>query len=206
MRAVNIIPEDRMADFLVEIRKQPVHVACGLGLMLHAGLRVGETTKLGWSDLIRDGRVLNAIHLEASMTKTKQSRDVPVTRSLAELLIACWNNYPLAAQISPASYATAPGRNRHPTSPRTFQRACRRIRRELALQRLTPHTLRHTFATRLLAVSNVAAVQMALGHARIGTTQLYVHVNNDDLATAMEMIPCPTPPTNSPVPRPLLTR
>lgn len=188
MATVNVIPDDRLDAFIASMDIQPPHLRCCLGLMLYAGLRVGETAKLAWCDLVHDGAALNAIRLESSMTKTKQSRDVPITRPLAELLIECWCTFPLPAEISPAAYATAAKRNARPTSPRTAQRVCRRIRRALGLTRLTPHTLRHTFATRLLAVSNVAAVQMALGHARIGTTQRYVHVNNDQLAQAMEKI------------------
>ncbi len=185
---VNIIPDDRLDDFVAQMTDQPSHLRCCLGLMLYAGLRIGETGKLAWCDLVHNGATLNAIRLESSMTKTKQARDVPITRPLADLLLECWATFPLNSEISPATFATAAKRNARPTSPRTAQRVCHRIRTALGLQRLTPHTLRHTFATRLLSVSNVAAVQMALGHARIGTTQRYVHVNNDQLAQAMEKI------------------
>jgi site-specific recombinase XerD len=45
--------------------------------------------------------------------------------------------------------------------------------------------LRHTFATRLLRVSNIRVVQEALGHARVSTTQIYTDVSNDDMITAL---------------------
>jgi integrase/recombinase XerD len=50
-----------------------------------------------------------------------------------------------------------------------------------------PHTLRHTFATDLLrATKNLRLVQKALGHERIGTTQIYLHIVDEELEDAMK--------------------
>ena len=52
--------------------------------------------------------------------------------------------------------------------------------------RVTPHTLRHTFATDLLRdTKNIRLTQKALGHANLTTTQIYVHVFDEESERAM---------------------
>nr|WP_279349760.1 tyrosine-type recombinase/integrase [Salinibacter sp.] len=55
------------------------------------------------------------------------------------------------------------------------------------VERVSPHTLRHTFATRLLeATGNIRKVQKALGHSDLSTTMLYTHVVDGELEDAMK--------------------
>ena len=50
-----------------------------------------------------------------------------------------------------------------------------------------PHTLRHSFATDLLlATGNIRLVQKALGHASIATTEIYLHIHDEELMQAMK--------------------
>jgi integrase/recombinase XerD len=53
-------------------------------------------------------------------------------------------------------------------------------------ERVTPHTLRHTFATDLLReTKNIRLTQKALGHANLATTMIYTHVADEELEKAM---------------------
>ena len=57
------------------------------------------------------------------------------------------------------------------------QRCCQRVCQEQGLPRLTPHTLRHCYATHLLEAGiDTRTIQALLGHHRVGTTAVYTHV------------------------------
>lgn len=73
--------------------------------------------------------------------------------------------------------------NESPLTPRSVQRMVEKYARQARItKKVTPHTLRHSFATDLLINgADIRSVQSMLGHASITTTQIYTHVTNQQL-------------------------
>jgi len=151
-----------------------------LELLYGSGLRVGEVAGLTLDrlDLAR-GRVL-------VMGKGSKEREVPLSDFAVEALDAYLRRGrpPMAPEAgTPAVFFN---RRRRPLSPRDIRTMVEQYgERTMSGRRVTPHTLRHSFATHLLeGGADIRAVQELLGHASVATTQRYTHVSRDRLFEA----------------------
>jgi len=99
------------------------------------------------------------------------------------------------SEVTAGAEATATGRllpTRKGTTVATshLRRSVKRYARKAELpevERVSPHTLRHTFATRLYReTGKIRTVQKALGHSDLSTTMIYTHVVDEELETAMK--------------------
>ena len=160
-----------------------------LELFYASGLRLSELVGLGIEDVNLSSRMVRV------MGKGKKERLVPFNSSTAEALRAWLKDRatPLRVQ-SPRPKAQSPAR-RGVSAPlflnyrggRLSTRSVDRlVRRYVAFCGakfgISPHALRHSFATHLLANgADLRAIQELLGHARLSTTQRYTHVNATQL-------------------------
>jgi len=156
-----------------------------LELFYASGLRLSELVDLDIDDVNLSGRILRA------RGKGGKERLVPFGNAAAEALRAMSGDRSVGGDAPAPARANARGRHARPRHPlfrnlrggrlttRSVDRIVRRYVREAAIGRgLSPHALRHTFATHLLqAGADLRAIQELLGHARLSTTQRYTHLD-----------------------------
>lgn len=150
--------------------------AAVLALLYGSGLRISEALGLTRGDVPKPGEG-DAITITG---KGNKRRMAPVLRRVLELIA----DYVKACPYDlPASGALFVGAKGGPLSPRVVQLAMANLRGALGLPKTaTPHALRHSFATHLLARGgDLRAIQELLGHASLSTTQVYTAVDSDRL-------------------------
>jgi len=138
-----------------------------LMMLYGGGLRLSEALGLHVEDV--DG-TRGAVHVRQG--KGKRDRYVELSPTLLEALREYWRAYRPKSWLFPGE---DPDRPMHPTAvQRSFKLA--RLQARIA-KPVSPHTLRHCFATHLLeAGRNLREIQLQLGHGSLNTTAIYLHV------------------------------
>jgi integrase/recombinase XerC len=146
-----------------------------LELLYGCGLRVGEVASLDVGDVdLRRRRV-------RVLGKGSKPREVPLGDPAAEA-VESW--LPVRGAIAPdTGPALFVNRRKRRASARDIRAAVEQWRgTALAARTVSPHTLRHAYATHLLeGGADIRAVQELLGHASLATTQRYTHVSRGRL-------------------------
>jgi site-specific recombinase XerD len=139
-----------------------------LGVAYGAGLRVSEVVSLKVSD-IDSKRML----IRVEQGKGRKDRNTMLSPVLLELLREWWRACPTRGWLFPGGRDLV-----KPMSTRQLTRACHTAAQAAEItKRVTPHTLRHSFATHLLEQNvDIRVIQVLLGHAKLDTTALYTRV------------------------------
>lgn len=194
--SIRIIPEEQLANVIAcaNTYKHPTPIA--FALMIHAGLRISEVRHLRWEDLIQGQDVKAVLRIMPQWAKNGRGREIAINTPLAHKIATTHQARGYPTNKSLREFVTAAKPRAPAITDRTLERAINKIGRQSINMHLTPHMLRHTFATRLLRVTNTRTVQEALGHAKISTTEIYTHVNINDVTKAINDVP--DPPTAQP--------
>jgi integrase/recombinase XerC len=143
------------------------------------GLRISELCGLRREDIDWSG------HTVRVLGKGKKERQVPIGKPALVAIRHYWEALHCAPDDHTPVFLARPDKLR-PMYPRLVQMNLKRYLEIAKLEtRLTPHCLRHSYATHLLdAGADLRSVQELLGHAHLVTTQIYTHLTTERLKQA----------------------
>jgi site-specific recombinase XerD len=175
-RLPDALSDDQVRHLLSGIRN-PVHKTC-LAVMYACGLRISEATTLEVGAIDRANRVLRIVG------KGNKERLVPLPQPVLDELGRLWRTHHNRRWLFPNRHGVAPVNKRVVSD--TFAAAAVAA----GIQRgVTPHSLRHSYATRLIENGvDTRIVQILLGHASIATTAIYTHLTTPTRASLRSLL------------------
>lgn len=168
---------EREAADAAENRPEALRLYVLLELLYATGMRVSELVSLPRASVMRDASYLNIVG------KGGRERVVPLTDKSRDALMSWVAAGPKTHFLFPASGAAG-----H-LSRQVFARDLKSLAGRVGISsaRVSPHVLRHAFASHLLqGGADLRIVQTLLGHADISTTQIYTHVLDERLRELVE--------------------
>jgi integrase/recombinase XerD len=152
-----------------------------------AGLRVSELINLRVTDIDRQRQLICV-----RQGKGHKDRQVMLSPKLLELLQLYWKKY------RPMTWLFPGARPERPLTQTTVWRICQQARTAAQLVKpVSPHTLRHCFATHLLEeATDLRRIQILMGHRNLKTTARYLHVSNlavRSTVSPLDRLPYPDP-------------
>lgn len=170
------IPEVLSEQEVIELLKLPAGTKTSLRdrmileLLYATGLRVSELIKLKKSDINLEGGFVIA------SGKRSKERVVPLNIYSKDTIKAF-----LKEENPPGAYLL-PNKRGGMLTRQAIWKIIRKYATKMAKEHISPHTMRHTFATHLLeGGADLRSVQILLGHEDISTTQIYTHVDSKRL-------------------------
>ena len=139
------------------------------------GLRRAELTQLKVED-IDSKRMM----IRVRKGKGSHDRDVPLSSKLLEVLREYWRWKKPTTYLFPSDYQKRVGQ---PVSDKVIWWLCKKAAREAGIhKRVSPHTLRHSYATHMLeAGADLRTIQVLLGHKKLEDTAIYLHLSKRHL-------------------------
>lgn len=150
-------------------------------LALYTGMRIGELCGLKWSDIDWDVKTISVCRtiqrVRQKDGKTKLVENSPKTESSFRIIPLSDKLQERLKVMSIGSNEYILGKNGRPCDPRVLQRKLKAITVNNGINDIHFHSLRHTFATRMVAAgADMKTVSMLLGHSTVNTTlNIYTH-------------------------------
>lgn len=196
-RQVDFLTEDQAKQFLECLKHEPLFWQAYINILLFCGLRRSEALALTWKDIDTDKMLLN---VSRNVTADKDSpngyaiitpksgkgRTVPISKRLLSMLmqLKCEREEKLQVKLFPTMYIFSrtdnPQMPLYVTTPTAWMR---RFTKRNNLPPASPHDLRHTCATLMLAAKGkerMKDVQLLLGHSDIAVTLRHYAGSNEE--------------------------
>jgi integrase/recombinase XerC len=164
-------------NLLFNIKKKKIRDIAIIELLYSCGLRVGELINLNLNNI---DFIYNTIIVKG---KGNKERIVPIGNKCIEVI----KEYINERKVKKIPYTIESPIFLNKNNLRLSERSIRRILNKYAIiagikKKISPHTLRHTFATHMLDRGcDLRSVQKMLGHENLSTTQIYTHVTIESL-------------------------
>jgi integrase/recombinase XerD len=168
----------RTPEHLIEVRQRYEVL---FNLIQNAGLRLSEALGLKVRDVTVSGAVARKLRV---IGKGNKERVVPLPEAFGAVFGA-W-----VAELPADGFVFAKRHGQPPPTPQVVRAYLKGLVARAKIDKpITPHKLRHTYATRLLeSGAQLVDIQALLGHANLATTQIYTHVDEDRMASVVAKI------------------
>ena len=192
---IRVMSEEEMLAFIREMRRERLCMA--MFISLFTGIRMGELLALDWTDLDEQKQRLKIdknlervqvfddpskkteLVLQRSAKSAAGNRFVPIPAEFFAILLFHRKTQLIQDLPNPMNLIF-PSKKGTYTDPRTYQRRVQQVVKRAGLEDISVHTLRHTFATRLVENDvHMAVLKEIMGHSSIKTTERYVHAAAD---------------------------
>ena len=182
----------RLEKFILENEKRYHY---GILLSLYTGLRLGEVLALKWQNLDIKNKLIyidksvgsisqnhKTLTIESSPKTQSSIREIPISKKLLDLL-------KVLRQYNSTDYVIV-SHNEKQIQSRAYQKSFENLLKKLNIKHYGFHSLRHTFATRLLENGvDIKSISELLGHSSPTITlNRYVHTNLQNKRKAMEIL------------------
>jgi site-specific recombinase XerD len=145
-------------------------------IALYTGFRLAEIAALQWSDVDFVSEIISCNPKHGFTPKSNEFRTIPLNEHLRDYL--------LLKQAKPDDYIIP-----QKLHTNTLSHKLSAIIRQAKIKDATFHTLRHTFASRLIIAGvSLFTVSNLLGHANIKTTMIYAHLSKEHLKNSVDML------------------
>ena len=172
-----VVLDPAEAKRLLAVRRSPVARMCAT-VMYCCGLRISEALHLKVTDI--DSKRMVVI---VRAGKGNKDRHIPLPRRTLDLLRDYWREYRPKTWL----FITPDGR---PLADHSVRYFLKKARQDSGIRkRVSCHTLRHSYATNLMAKGvDVRVIQVLLGHRSLKTTTLYLHMTSSVMRSVQEAI------------------